>query len=87
MWAVPTSQSLFFSMLLGRVQFRSIDFVDQKEVVSTSIKNYSRMKATDDMIGAVRRFRNLGSIWPYLNDKIQEKRVETVFLSQLFFRM
>lgn len=62
MWAVPTSQSLFFSTLLGRVQFRSIDFADQKEVVSTSIKNYSRMKATDDMIGAVRRFRNLGSI-------------------------
>lgn len=28
MWAMPTSQSLFFSMLLGRVQFRSIDFVD-----------------------------------------------------------
>ena len=87
MWAVPTSQSLFFSTLLGRVQFRSIDFADQKEVVSTSVKNYSRMKATDDMIGAVRVFRNLGSIWPDLNDRIQEKRVETVFLSQLFFRM
>ena len=38
MWAVPTSQSLFFSTLLGRVQFRSIDFADQKEVVSTSIR-------------------------------------------------
>lgn len=33
-----------------------------KEVVSTSIKNYSRMKATDDMIGAVRVFRNIGFI-------------------------
>ena len=31
MWAMPTSQSLFFSMLLGRVQFRSIDFVDQRK--------------------------------------------------------
>ena len=25
MWAMPTSQSLFFSTLLGRVQFRDID--------------------------------------------------------------
>ena len=25
MWAMPTSQSLFFSTLLGRVQFRGID--------------------------------------------------------------
>lgn len=49
-------------------------------VVSTSVKNYSRMKATDDMIGAVRRFKNLSSICPYLNDKIQEKRVETVLI-------
>lgn len=31
MWAVPTSQSLFFSTLLGRVQFRSINFVDQRK--------------------------------------------------------
>lgn len=84
MWAVPTSQSLFFSTLLGRVQFRSIDFADQKEVVSTSIKNYSRMKATDDMIGAVRRFKNLGSIWPYLNDKIQEKELRQFFCLNSF---
>lgn len=38
MWAMPTSQSLFFSTLLGRVQFRDTSFVDQKEVVSTSVK-------------------------------------------------
>ena len=31
MWAMPTSQSLFFSTLLGRVQFRATDFVDQRK--------------------------------------------------------
>ena len=55
-----------------------------KEVVSTSVKNYSRMKATDDMIGAVRRFRNLDSIWPYLNDKIQEKELRQFFCLNSF---
>ena len=29
MWARPTSQSLFFSTLLGRVQFRDTSFVDK----------------------------------------------------------
>lgn len=33
----------------------------QKEVVSTSVKNYSRMKATDYMIVVVRMLGNLGS--------------------------
>ena len=31
MWAMSTSQSLFFSTLLGRVQFRDTRFVDQSK--------------------------------------------------------
>ena len=39
MWVMPTSQSLFFSTLLGRVQFRGTRFiVVPKEVVLTSVK-------------------------------------------------
>ena len=39
MWAMPTRQSLFFSTLLGRVQFCDSDLsFFQKEVVSTSVK-------------------------------------------------
>lgn len=39
MWTMSTSQSLFFSTLLGRVQFRDSDLsFFPKEVVSTSVK-------------------------------------------------
>ena len=50
MWVRPTSQSLFFSTLLGRVQFRDTSFVDQR-------KQY-RLQLGDLLIFLIAREKN-----------------------------